>query len=67
MNPERWQQIERLYHAAMERDATQRTAYLDEVCAHDQELRREAAALLTADKKASHFLTTPAFELAAKE
>ena len=51
----------------MERDATQRTAYLDEVCAHDLELRHEVSALLAANKRVEHFLTTPAFELAAKE
>ncbi len=67
MNPKRWQQIEQLYHSAMERDAAQRTAYLNEVCVNDQELRGAVVALLSADKKAENFLSTPAFELAVKE
>jgi eukaryotic-like serine/threonine-protein kinase len=67
MNPERWQQIEQLYHAAIERDETQRIAYLDEACAHDQDLRNEVQALLVAEQQASHFLATPAFELAARD
>ena len=67
MNPERWQQIEQYYHAAMERDASQRTAYLDEVCASDHELRSAVVALLAADKKAGSFLAAPAFELEIKK
>ena len=47
--PERWGVIERLYHAALERDADSRAAFLDEACAGDEELRREVAGLLAYD------------------
>jgi eukaryotic-like serine/threonine-protein kinase len=42
----RWQQIKQLYHAALERKESQRAAYLHEVCAGDDALRREVESLL---------------------
>ena len=36
----RWREIERLYHAAVARPATEREAYLAEACAGDEALRR---------------------------
>ena len=41
MTPERWRQIDELYHAALERAPERRSVYLDEACADDEELRRE--------------------------
>ena len=32
MKAERWQQIERLCHAALEREESQRAAFLEEAC-----------------------------------
>jgi eukaryotic-like serine/threonine-protein kinase len=46
MSPERWQKIEQLYHAALEREPGGRSAFLDQACQGDVELRREAEALL---------------------
>jgi hypothetical protein len=40
---DRWQQIEQLYHAALERGESLRAAYLQEACAGDDALRREVA------------------------
>ncbi len=39
MTPERWRYIERLYHAALERDKDEQAAFLAEACAGDDELR----------------------------
>jgi len=44
--PDRWQRIEALYHAALERDPASRAAYLDGACGNDAELRREIESLL---------------------
>jgi eukaryotic-like serine/threonine-protein kinase len=41
----RWQQIEELFHAAVERPAPEREAYLREACASDPELYREVSVL----------------------
>jgi eukaryotic-like serine/threonine-protein kinase len=66
MMQERWQQIEQIYHAALEREESQRAAYLHEVCAGDDALRREVESLLAQEKRGDGFLESPAVEVAAK-
>src|SRR5262245_29027025 len=69
MKTERWRQIEALYQAALERDANERAAVLDEACAGDDELRREAESLLAADeeaKEAVDFLNQTALQVIAQ-
>jgi serine/threonine protein kinase len=46
MNLERWRQIERLYHSAVEQDPARVDGFLDEACQDDADLRREAESLL---------------------
>jgi serine/threonine-protein kinase len=41
MTPERWQQVEALYHAALARAAGQRAAFLSDACGGDEALRAE--------------------------
>jgi serine/threonine protein kinase len=48
--PERWAQIEKLFHRAAECDVEQRAALLDEACRTDAELRREVEELLSSDR-----------------
>ncbi len=48
MTPERWQQIEALYHAALEREPESRGAFLTGAC-HDDELRAAVEVLLRQD------------------
>jgi serine/threonine-protein kinase len=57
MKPDRWQQIERLYHQALERTSEARAAFLDEACAGDQNLRQEVESLLAYDKRAACIIT----------
>jgi len=66
MQPERWQRIEQLYHAALERGANERAAFLAEACAGDNALRREVESLLLCDARAEHFIESPALEIAAQ-
>jgi serine/threonine protein kinase len=66
VTPERWQQIEQLYHGAQEREESQRAAYLREVCAGDDALRREVESLLAQGKRGDGFLESPAVEVVAK-
>ena len=63
--PERWQEIEKLFHAARERPESRRAAFLEEACAGDGALREEVESLL-AHKEAGSFLESPAIEVAAK-
>jgi Tol biopolymer transport system component/serine/threonine protein kinase len=65
MNPERWQQASRILESVIERAAEQRGAYLDEVCANDDELRQEVESLLAASERAGSLLDSPAMEMAA--
>jgi serine/threonine protein kinase len=65
MTPDRWQQVERVYHAALERDPASRPAYIDEACSGDPELRQEVETLLAAHQEGDGFLETPAIEVMA--
>jgi Tol biopolymer transport system component len=47
IDPDHWEQIEQVYHAALERAPGLRGAFLAEACKGDQELQREVEALLT--------------------
>ena len=66
MKGERWQQVERLYHASLERDADGRANFLEEACAGDEGLRREVESLLAYESRAENFIESPALEVAAK-
>ncbi len=50
MNPERWQSLEQIFHAAGELAGGERASYLDRACAGDAELRREVETLLAEDQ-----------------
>ena len=67
MNPERWQQIDRLLEAALELEASQRTAFLDQACAGDEELRSEVESLLCVHGQADGFLSKPALDEVARD
>src|SRR5262245_40373138 len=62
----RWEQIERLYHAALERGPDAREAFLNEACVGDEDLRREVAGLLACDLPSDSFIQSPAIEIAAR-
>jgi serine/threonine protein kinase len=66
MEPERWQQIERLYHAAVKLAADQRAGFLRQECQDDDELRAEVQSLLAHQSAAADFIESPAFEVAAR-
>jgi eukaryotic-like serine/threonine-protein kinase len=46
ISPERWQKIEQLHQTALEREPGGRSAFLDQACEGDAELRREVEGLL---------------------
>jgi hypothetical protein len=60
MTPERWQQIEDVLQAALDRAPEQRAAYLQEVCAGDDSLQIEASSLVSAYETAADFIEEPA-------
>src|SRR5215510_8283930 len=66
MKPERWKQIERLYHAALERESDKRAAFLAEACPGDSDLRREVEELLRYDGEAESFIQGNALAFEAR-
>ena len=66
MNAERWNQIEQLYHSAREQEPGQRDGFLSQVCAGDEELRREVESLLSYETETAMLLDRPALEVAVR-
>jgi hypothetical protein len=66
MDAKRWQQIERLYHEALDRPAADRQVFLAEACAGDDTLRREVEELLDDPSTADRVFSGPAFVAAAR-
>ncbi len=63
IEPEHLERIERFFHAALERDANEREAFLAEACAGDESLRGAVLSLLTCDARADNFIEAPAFKV----
>ncbi len=59
MTPERWKQVEELYHAARARPSGERVAFLVDRCRDDESLRREVESLLTETESDDGFLDMP--------
>src|SRR5262249_25878836 len=66
MKPERWKQVEQLYHAALEGEPRARAAFLAQACAGDEELRREVEELLGYDGAAESFIQGNALAFEAR-
>ena len=66
MTPERWLQVERIYHEAEARPPGERASFLDQACAGDAGLRGEVERMLAGDSEAAGFLEAPAVEMAAR-
>src|SRR5438874_1436735 len=65
MTPERWQQINDVFQAAVELEPKRRAKFLDEVCTTDQPLRKEVDSLLASDEHEWKLIEQPALEIAA--
>ena len=66
MKPERWQQLDKLFHSAIARKPEERAAFLEEACAGDEELKKEVEALIAANEQAGSFIENPALEVEAR-
>ena len=66
MNPERWQQIDKLLEEVLEQTRERRAAFLDAACAGDENLREEVEVLLAAHERQEGVLDSPALEVAAR-
>jgi hypothetical protein len=60
LTPERWAEVKRLCDGALARSGDARRAFLEDVCADDDSLRREVESLLAQASGGSGFLSTQA-------
>src|SRR5436190_11563561 len=65
MNPESWQRVDELFHAALDRDPGKRAAFLSQACAGDDFLLQEVQSLIRSHEKSDGFIETPAADIAA--
>ena len=61
MNPERWQRINEIFHAAIERGDDERNSFLAESCQGDEELFNEVEKLVSAHNRTDDFIQNPVF------
>ncbi len=66
MTPERWQQINELYHDALELDANRQATFLNQACSGDAGLRDEVQSLIASHDQAGSFIAEPALKVAAR-
>jgi len=64
VTPERWQHARAVFKSALELEERKRSAFLDEACSGDDELRREVESLLASLEQGGSFLETPAYKIA---
>jgi serine/threonine-protein kinase len=67
VKPERWEQVAQLHRAALEREESERLAFLEQACCGDEALRREVMSLLAYEGKTATFIESPALEMAARQ
>src|SRR5438132_7696281 len=66
MTPERWLKVKEIFDATIQRDPTQRSAFLAKVSGDDDELREEVESLIASHEKDGSFIDSPAYEAAVK-
>jgi len=66
MSPERWQQIDSLFQAALTHPEGERLDFLKKACGLDGELLQEVQELLASHQQAGNFIASPAMEVAAR-
>jgi hypothetical protein len=66
MTPERWKQIEKIYHSTLQREPKEQAVFLDQACQGDEELRREVESLLAVEPQVDSFIEAPALGVRAR-
>jgi eukaryotic-like serine/threonine-protein kinase len=64
MTTQRWQDLDRLFHSALERPPDERARFLAEACGTDEAVRQKVEALVAAHEQSGEFLEAPAYEVA---
>ena len=66
MTPERWQQIDRLFHSVLACPSRDRAAFLRQACEGDEFLRVEVESLIESHEQPDSFIDSPADDVAAE-
>lgn len=66
MTPERWQQIDKLFHAALACEPAKRAEFLRAECGDDEPLRLEVESLISSHQESASFTDAPVGGLAAE-
>src|SRR5215510_14776939 len=66
MSPERWKQLDELFHSALDRDGDARAAFVIEACDGDEELLHEPETMLAHHQQAQSFMESPAYAVEAE-
>jgi len=66
MTSDRWGEIERIYHDALDRTPGERPAFIENACGGDDAMKREIWSLLEHEPAADAFLERPALEEEAR-
>jgi eukaryotic-like serine/threonine-protein kinase len=64
---DRWEEINRIWDAALGLSEEERPAFLERNCQGDEELRREVESLLAYDQQAQKFLDRPALQVTGEK
>jgi Tol biopolymer transport system component len=63
MTPERWREVEAIFHSALQREPDARNAFIVEACGSDEDLQREVISLVSKDQSPMSTLSHPVAEL----
>src|SRR4029450_3137347 len=63
---DRWTTVKRIHQSALDKNPSERAAFVDESCGDDETLRHEVQSLLTYASEAESFLERPAIDIAPK-
>jgi non-specific serine/threonine protein kinase/serine/threonine-protein kinase len=66
MEPERWQNVERIYLAALQFEGSERKSFVERNCGADAALQAEVESLLKYAERPARFFDSPAFEVVAR-
>jgi len=65
MSPDRWKQVQSVFHAVLEESVGDRTQLLTRLCSEDSALREEVESLLKSHETSEQFLSGPVFQVKA--
>jgi len=67
MKPERWDQVDKILQSVLERDPAERGAYLDQVCAGDEQLREAVLTVMASSEHDGTFMKSPLVQVSGDD